>query len=212
MAVKVKSFEEIISEMSVAGYGDWSPSKEMIGTKSAIIVKNKWKYIQKFTTRSNRELTIYKSPKKYMYIAGEFKKTSNNESLFEIDFQINLSERKSIQHSFKYKKSIMNVDGVQVKENFQGDAISYNVYKILAKHEGFNILGDETQYFGARRLWSRLSKSIDIIMDIIDIDKDIIVEKDVKVYHGDLDYEFDKRVWNYDDSKKDIRLILKDIK
>ena len=205
-------FKDYIKEMSIAGYGDWKPSKEMIGTKSAFVVRSKWVKIKKFTTRSNRELILYKSPKGFEYIAGEFKITSNNEEIFEIDFEISLTQHKSIANSFKIKEKLFNVDGVKVKENKQGDGIAYNVYKILVKNEKFTILGDEIQYFGARKLWSRLSKSLDVVVDIIDINKEQYIEKDVLLTHGNYDHEFDKRVWDYDDSKISVRLILKDLK
>jgi len=44
------------------------------------------------------------------------------------------------------------------------------------------------------------------------VNKDQYIEKDVLLTHGNYDHEFDKRVWDYDDSKISVRLILKDIK
>ena len=39
-----------------------------------------------------------------------------------------------------------------------------------------------------------------------------IIERNVKLHHGIEDYDFDERVWDYTDSKKHVRLVLKDIK
>ena len=85
------------------------------------------------------------------------------------------------------------------------------MYKFLVKKEGYIILGDEIQYFGARKLWAKLSKSLDVKVDIIDVDTNKYLEKDVILKHGSEDWEFDNRVWSYNVDKKHIRLLLKDI-
>ena len=65
------------------------------------------------------------------------------------------------------------------------------------------------QRFGARRLWSRLSKMEDLIVDIIDVKNNKVLVADTEIYHGLEDKDFDTRVWSYEAGKKDIRLILK---
>jgi hypothetical protein len=45
------------------------------------------------------------------------------------------------------------------------------MYKFLIQTQGYNIIGDTETYFGARRLWSSLSKDTDIVVDIIDTKK-----------------------------------------
>lgn len=45
--LKISTSEEILKEMSIAGYGDWTPSKEMVGTMSAFIIKNNGQNYQK---------------------------------------------------------------------------------------------------------------------------------------------------------------------
>jgi hypothetical protein len=86
------------------------------------------------------------------------------------------------------------------------------MYTYLVKNEKMIILGDEIQYFGARRLWAKLSKKLDLTVDIVDVSKGIYLERDVLIHHGLEDWEFDSRVWDYTTSKKHIRLILKEIK
>ena len=138
--------------------------------------------------------------------------SSEGDEKFEIDFEIKLTEHKSIAHSFQLKKKLMNVDGVMVAKTRQARGIATAMYKFLVKEEGYIILGDEMQYFGARKLWARLSKNLDVVVDIIDIDTDKYLEKDVTLKHGSEDWDFDNRVWSYDIDKKHIRLFLKDIK
>ena len=65
------------------------------------------------------------------------------------------------------------------------------------------------QRFGARRLWSKLSKITDLIVDIIDVKNNKVLVADTEIYHGLEDKDFDSRVWSYETDKKDIRLILR---
>jgi hypothetical protein len=208
MTIKLKSLEEVLQEMSVAGYGDWTPSKEMIGTITKFVLNKKWIYLDELNVKGTN-YKVYKQ--QTTYILGRMIHSSEGKEEFEVDFEIQLTEQKSIANSFKFNKPLMNVDGVRVKETKQGYGLATIMYRFLVKNEGFIILGDEIQYFGARKLWSKLSNYVDIIVDIIDISKDVVIETNVKVKHGDLDHQFDERIWDYSCSKKDIRLVLKDI-
>lgn len=98
-----------------------------------------------------------------------------------------------------------------VSDSYQGDGIAALTYSPIVKNQDVVIISDEVQFFGARKLWSRLSKKKDLIVDIIDIDSETYVEKDARIYQGMEDSDFDKRVWSYDFDKKHIRLILKEI-
>lgn len=207
----ISTSEEIIKEMSIAGYGDWTPSKEMIGTMSAFIVKTKWNKLSTIKTKMGDEYTVYNL--KNSYIIGEFKQTtSENEEIFEVYLRINLAEHKSTAIDLGINRRLMNVDGVKVNEDKYGEGLATAMYVFLVKHEKMVILGDEIQYFGARRLWSRLSKQLDLTVDIVDISKGSYLEKDVIIHHGLEDWEYDDRVWDYTTKKKDIRLVLKELK
>jgi len=201
--------EEILKEMSIAGYGDWEPSKEMVGTIGKIVVDKHWKQVGNLKI-DNIEYLIFHLED--TYLAGNFMTSSEGDEKLEVDFEIRLREHKSTAVSFKLRQKLMNVDGVKVAKTKQARGIATEMYKFLLKEEKYIILGDEIQYFGARKLWARLSKSLDVIVDIIDINTDEYLEKDVTLKHGSNDWEFDNRVWDYDTHKKHIRLFLKDIK
>ena len=208
---KDKEIEEVLEEIAIAGRGDWVPNKEMIEYKGGSVVRIKWELIDTFTTRSGiiLELRCLKNE----YIAGRFvNTTSDGDEIFEIFLHMKMSEDKEITSDFKMKKMLLNVDGVKVKETSQGDDIAMVTYKSIIKNQNVYILGDEVQFRGARKLWSRLSKEIDVRVDIIDIDSIKVLEKDVILKHGTDDWDFDKRVWSYDLDKRYIRLILKEIK
>ncbi len=200
--------EEILKEMSIAGYGDWNPSKEMVGLLSKFVLNKSWDYKDSITTNIG-SYEVYENDG--AYILGNMITSTEGYEQFEVDFRIDMKEHKSIANAFKLTKKLMNVDGVQVKPNKQGFGIATAMYKFLVKKEGYIILGDEIQYFGARKLWAKLSKSLDVKVDIIDIDTNKYLEKDVTLKHGTEDWDFDNRVWSYDVDKKHIRLLLKDI-
>jgi hypothetical protein len=54
-----------------------------------------------------------------------------------------------------------------------------------------------------QKLWAKLS---------IDIHINKRLEHNAVIEHGHLDHEFDKRVWSRTEEKKNIRLVLSDIK
>lgn len=75
----------------------------------------------------------------------------------------------------------------------------------------FVIMGDSQQYFGARKLWSKLSKSSDVIVDLVNIKTKKVLKKNITLHQGNSEEDFDKAVWSLDTSKENIRPILKKI-
>ena len=204
-----RDYLNMVSEMSIAGYGDWEPSAEMLVTMSIFVLNKKWTFVNKIKIKT-LEYSIYKL--KDEFIMGNIITSSTGEQQFEIDLKIKLMEHKSTANDLNIHKRLMNVDGVKVNESVQGLGLATAMYTYLVKNEKMVILGDEIQYFGARRLWSKLSMKLDLTVDIVDVSKGIYLERDVLIHHGLEDWEFDERVWDYTTSKKDIRLILKEIK
>ena len=204
-----RDYLNMVSEMSIAGYGDWEPSAEMLVTMSIFVLNKKWTFVNKIKIKT-LEYSIYKL--KDEFIMGNIITSSTGEQQFEIDLKIKLMEHKSTANDLNIHKRLMNVDGVKVNESVQGLGLATAMYTYLVKNEKMVILGDEIQYFGARRLWSKLSMKLDLTVDIVDVSKGIYLERDVLIHHGLEDWEFDDRIWDYTTSKKDIRLILKEIK
>ena len=104
------------------------------------------------------------------------------------------------------------VDTIYVSQDMRGNGIASKLYTYFVKELNYQILGSDMQRFGARRLWSKLSKREDLSVNIFDFNSTEIVDSSVQIYHGLEDSDFDTRVWSYDSDKKHIRLILKNIK
>jgi len=100
--MNIPSFQEILDEMAIAGYGNWTPSKEMIGYKTSFIVKNKWNFIDYIKDRFNNKYKLYNYPNTYDYILGKFKKTSANEEVFEVVASIKLNKIKDKNDFTRY--------------------------------------------------------------------------------------------------------------
>ena len=101
------------------------------------------------------------------------------------------------------------VDTIYVSSDMRGRGIASELYTYFVKELNYQILGSDMQRFGARRLWAKLSKRSDLIVDIIDFENNKILEKDTEIYHGLEDGDFDKRIWCSGVNKKHIRLILR---
>lgn len=154
-------YERILKEMSIAGYGDWTPSKHLICTRGATVVKLKWKLIDTFITKCGMELELRTLQNEYM--VGRFVTTNTNDLIFEQFLHMKMSEQKDIADIFGITAKLLNVDGVMVQDSSQGDGIAALTYSSIIKNQDVVIISDEVQFFGARKLWSRLSKKKDLI-------------------------------------------------
>lgn len=199
---------EDLSEHAIAAWGDWNPKRDRVASKSIRSLKCDFEKIDEITILS-KTFSLYKFKKKSTFILGDFS-TVDGEKRFEVIFHIELQEHPSIGSRFKLK-NVMNVNGVYVHEDTRGYKIASTMYQYFVKKLKYTILGDEIQYFGARILWVRLSKLDSVKVDIIDIETDKVLEKDVILHHGEADYEFDERILDYSDIRKHIRLVLTDV-
>lgn len=104
------------------------------------------------------------------------------------------------------------VDLVQIKENLHGSGLETVLYKSLVNKEGIELVSDSVQYFGARKLWERLSKETDVTVDILGVSTNMITPN-VVIDKGSNNFA-DKRIWHFNKNNqiaKNIRLILRSI-
>lgn len=125
--------------------------------------------------------------------------------------RIDLSTQAEIGDALGYA-NLHSVNSVGVKESQRGLGFAKLVYEWLVSDQGMTIIGDRTQYFGARRLWAALSKVVDSVVDIVDVKTQRILEKDVTLHHGVYDHDFDNRVWSYGQEMAHVRVVLKQVR
>ena len=199
-----------LTEMSIAMYGIYEPTSEMILSMSVEALNDNWSKIGKMDVGRDK-LDIYRSKGVGReFLAGRIMKSDNSKESFEINLRANTSIRKSIQHEFKYKYPVINMDLIEVSKTRRGMGIGTKFYMFIAQTLNINVMCDREQYFLARKLWTKLSLSKLVNMDLIDIDAGEVIEKNIILDpHGPDDMDFDERVWDYTDAKEDLRLIIK---
>lgn len=217
----MNSFKDYLIEMSIAMLGDWNDGFANLTPISRIVTEKNWELLTNIQI-SGDNYQLRKLRNKEVYILGNFIEvfddtlTSDNlVSKFKVIFQINLGRDYKVETQLSridasYKR-IVNVNGVVVDESMQGKGIALTIYKWLVNEQNFVVMGDSQQYFGARKLWAKLSKNSDVIVDLVDIKRVKLVESNVKLHHGNHERDFDERLWSLDKSKKHIRPILRKI-
>ena len=131
--------------------------------------------------------------------------------VFQAIWAIQVAKR---EITLKQYKNVINIDGVFTTEDiqFRRKGISTFMYQYLVNKLHFTILGDLEQFFGARKLWTGLSKIKSMQVDVIDLSKNTVVIDNAILVHGEKDEEFDKRIWDTEESKsyisKNFRCIL----
>lgn len=198
--------KEVIQEMNaIVVYGDWKKDKDSLGLLSTVVLSQYYTKIADILVQGGKKLALYIIENQQYYIAGYFVEKDNSKR-FDILLKITLSPQSSLSAKLNIN-NLFNVDEVEVKKNNRGLGIALSVYKYFITVLDFALLGDKYQFFGARRLWSRLSTEANINVSIVNYPDGKILEPNNIIAHGEEDWQFDDRVWSYDTDKKDIRLL-----
>jgi hypothetical protein len=217
----MQTFNEYLFEMSIAMLGDWKDGYANLTPISKLVTDKNWELITTIEI-SGDVYELRKLKEKEVYILGKFVEAEDLElttnelvTKFNVVFQINLGRDYKVESQLSriggnYTR-IANVNGVVVDTSMQGKGIALTIYKWLVNDQGFVIMGDSKQYFGARKLWSKLSKQHDIVVDLVDIKRGKLIESHVKLHQGDHETDFDARLWSLGKEKKNIRPVLRKI-
>jgi hypothetical protein len=218
---KIKTFKEFaaedsedLSEQAIAMKGDWNEGVDKISTMSETMTL-KWELINNIKIPNlGKTYEFRKLRNSLEFVLGYWtiqklktKLGIEEKPVFETIFRIGLTRYKSVEKKLGHKK-LINVDGVAVLKNYTNNGISTIIYKYLVNELNYTILGDKKQYFGARKLWARLSKDLDVKVDIIDIKKKELIHENIVLHHGNYDEDFDKALWDYTESKEHLRSVL----
>lgn len=199
----MKSFTQYLDEMTHAASGDYTRDvKRYLRDVSKFVINKKWTYLGQING-----LELYKLDDGYKknYLIGEFNPQKEG-SPFEVYTRMTLEIDSEASQLFR--KSLYNVNLVATQTSMQGSGLAKALYQYLVEKEDLLILGDSVQYFGARRLWSKISRMSTVVVDILDIANGTVLERNVTLKHGDLDHEFDQRLWSDDHLTYHIRPLL----
>lgn len=217
--------DEELTEMAIAQKGNLKDYGEFITTYKKGSVED-------FMTLIDKNIRIGKLPKYKLelyqinniklnqpdYLLGfwEFEEVDTKSGIekkevFRAIWAIQISKRNVAIPRYK---NVINIDGVFTAEDiqFRRKGISTYMYQYLVNIMKFTILGDLEQFFGARKLWVGLSKIKSMQVDVIDLKTNNIIIEDAILQHGEKDEEFDRRVWDTEESEsyisKNYRCIL----
>lgn len=191
--------------MSIAAYGEWDTKLGYLFISTGVM-KNKYTHIG--TIQLDRDYEVYQLNNFYEYKIGFFGEkydevTQTIKNKFAVSAEIDFLKMQDFEHY----SNILSVKGVNIVQGLRGAGLGTKLYELFIEL-GYTLMGGEEQYYGARLLWKKFSNSPSYQVDIVDIASNTILETDVKLHHGEEDYDFDQRVWDYTPAKKNIRLIL----
>ncbi|MBN1970427.1 MAG: hypothetical protein JXR48_09135 [Candidatus Delongbacteria bacterium] len=216
--MNLRTFKDLLNEQAIAKPGSWKPHVDFSAIKSANLVRLKYEYKGTIKSKSGMSLDVWLLKNNLFFITGFFdveeiptKSGIEEQEYFYIVNALQFNRAKTYERLFDVKK-LLTAEGVITREEYQGDDISRNLYKFVVNTLNYTILSDSVQYFGARRLWSILSNEIDTIVDVVDYKEKKVLKTNVEIHHGKLDHEFDNEYYSREESKVNIRFILKKIK
>ena len=221
-----KEFQaERLEEMAIAQKGNLKDYGEFLTTYKRGSVDDYMTLVDKsikIDKLSNYKLELYQIKNRKTnqpdYLLGfwttedvDTKVGIEKKEVFQAIWAIQVAKR---EITLKQYKNVINIDGVFTTEDiqFRRKGISTFMYQYLVNKLHFTILGDLEQFFGARKLWTGLSKIKSMQVDVIDLSKNTVVIDNAILVHGEKDEEFDKRIWDTEESKsyisKNFRCIL----
>lgn len=224
--IKWKEFQvERLEEMAIAQKGNLKDYGEFLTTYKLNVVNDFMKLIDKnikIDKLPNYKLELYQFTNRKInepdYILGfwttedvDTKVGIESKKVFRAIWAIQVAKR---EIALKQYKNVINIDGVFTDEDraFRSKGISTFMYQYLVNKLHFTILGDLEQYFGARKLWTGLSKIKSMQVDVIDLKENKVIIENAILVHGEKDEEFDKRIWGTEESEsyiaKNFRCIL----
>jgi len=215
----MKTFKEMFLEHAIAMKGDWEEGVSFLGKQGELGMKKWIKLVQIENSSlknmpSNINLELYQLRNTLQFKIGYWEEEQSvskvgieTKKVFVEVLSIYLTRMNSLETKTHYKRMI-SVAGVAVTKEHEDKGLGKFMYRYLVNELNYTVVGDKQQYFGARKLWSRLSKELDLTVDIIDIEKYIVVFKDVVLHHGNYDSDFDERLWSYEGDKENLRSVL----
>jgi hypothetical protein len=208
-----KSSIQLISEAR-AMKGDYAADEQFketfLSPLSKIVFENNWEDCDNIDI-DGQIMKIIASKSDDTYAVGYWRNDENQKTIFQRICVIQLIDCLYLASKLKTYPEMRQVTMIFVTESFRSTKIAKKMYQWFVQ-QGFSLIGDVEQYFGARKLWCALSKISTLRVDVVNRNTGTIIQQGRIIEHGELDHEFDNEIWAYDSSKNDIGLILIDIR
>jgi hypothetical protein len=215
--MRLKELLQKINENPVASLGDWQGFKDDFQKNISKSVFDLLWTVAEPININGQEFLIAQLNDDTIWVTGYYdeiqEQTKNgivSKDVFKTVFQINFQDHQDLGNKLGYE-DLYSVRGVEVAKDYQGLGLTTKMYDWFVNRLGINILSDRVQYNGGRMLWKKLSKNVNLQVDIIDTKDVKILEKSIDINFSNPN-EYDKKYWSEDDSKENIRFVLTKIK
>lgn len=184
-----------------AGRGDYHGGEFSVGSVSKSYLKKAYTLLSDDVRAADKKISIYYRdlPKEIIVTAGyESMKHGQKLSAGEERFvEVSCLKMDKTDLTFDhYTKQMLQVTGVYTSDDYRGYGIGSRLYTDVCDL-GYLIVCDSLQYYGARKIWSRLSKSHDYAVDVVDSYEGKLIAEDVALHQGDDDEDFSEEFWSY---------------
>lgn len=151
--------KEKLEESPIALRGNM-PNKHFTTRISKTVVDLQWKIVGLIKIDTSKfEVRKLQKGVDTFYVVGEFFPDLNNEhkDAFGVYCWLELRDNK------EYK----TIQKITTAQEMRGKDIATELYKFLIQKEKIKLISGAVQYFGARKLWAKLSR--DAVVDVINI-------------------------------------------
>jgi hypothetical protein len=174
-----------INEAPDAGRGNMDDDKfTPIDKKSVSKIEH---YINRGNfTALNKKIYLYQIPNTFNYVFGFIENGVFN----EYGSITLLPEENTAEH-----ENVYTIDKVEVANDARGKGLSTKLYRFLVLGLHIVLMSGDIQFFGARRLWSNLSRQPDMAVDVVNTRTQEIIERNATLEHGPNNDDFSAPYW-----------------
>ena len=184
----IKNKKDILLEMSLAHSGDYNFGEfSEIFNYDFFIKFNKFKYVifdDIVNIKNKKYNLLIETDGKHIFIFNK----DNNDIILSMMIE-EYNTRHLDPKLIKRYNQVLIVRSIKTADKYRNKGIAKFLYQFLIDG-GSSLMGDAREYDSARYLWASMNKVENIKLDILEIDKGILIHENIKL--KDI---YDTRVW-----------------
>jgi len=218
--VECKTTREVLATAPpTAEVGVWEEAQAKIASLTERVRSLNWHTLFSFTINNTKyDLIKFNTLDTYMVVKPgmtddpmEEVRPTNNVYFFLSLEETSYSEKLKLNKKSAYNRPIWQCTEIGTSNAVQGGGIAKTVLLWLLKDQKKILCSGPNEFFPARVGWSRISNRLDLVCDLVDIDKYQVLQDLVKVHQGLKDSDFDKRLWDYGNLRNHVLLVVRDV-
>lgn len=201
-----KKFKEFLGESPQAIIDNWSGFSVKTTRITKRVINTFWEVIHSDKNNGKPYCIIKSKEKTNLYILGAWGHEGSKE-VFVVITQLSTLPRKQLE---SFMKKPIQMSEVETMSGFKGQGYAKILYSWFL-FNGYTVISDNTQYNGARKLYSSLSKNDNVRVDLFDDENKVFIKKDIDVDSGEEDWDFDSELWSINTDKSHLLICLSKI-